>query len=164
MTDSEMMGGLTFLLLFGVAVVICVLGISVLRRLREAPPTEPAEGGSLINPGCLLVGVFLLACAFFSTFFPYLALVPAALFSVRGVRAFGRGRLGRDAGIVLLLVGFSWVLLTVLQAATLLWERSVAGAPIRFDLFLSLPVIALVSFLGEVIQASLSRSQEPAGQ
>ena len=159
MIDSEKVAGLAFLLFLAAAVVICLLGISVLRRLGEVPSKEPAEGRSLINPGCLLVGVFLLACAFFSTSFPYLALLPAALFSVRGVRAFGRGGLRRDAGIVLLLVGFSWLLLTVFQAATLLWQRSTAGAPIRIDLFLSLPVISLVSLLGEAIQTSLSRSQ-----
>lgn len=94
-----------------------------------------------------MAGVF--AIGFLATFLPFLALLPAAGYGIRGFQILRRrGVLNRDGGTVVLLVGVAWLLLTGIQAALAAWQKTVAGAPIRLDLFLTLPVAGFVSILG----------------
>ena len=149
MTDQDQTGAILFLALFCLVVVILVLGGSVLIRLRKEAATDrqPTEPPLSALVGLTAVAI-LFAVAFLSTFVPYLALIPAAVFCVRGFLALPDGdRLDRDGGIVLVLVGLEWALLTVLQANLLAWSRTVSG-PIRLDLVLTLPTMILVSAVG----------------
>jgi hypothetical protein len=152
MIDREQAGGLLFLALFCLLIVILVLGGSVLIRLKKESTPSSILG--------LLVVAMLFAIAFFSTFVPYLALVPAAIFCVRGFQALSGGYpLDRDGGILLMLVGIEWAVLTGLQANLLAWGRTVSG-PIRLDLVITLPTMILVSAVGWGIHDRLrSRSR-----
>jgi hypothetical protein len=125
-------------------IVITVLGGSVLIRLKRdaATPFSPSPLAGL------LVVAILFAIAFLSTFVPYLALIPAAVFCIRGFQALpGGDRLDRDGGIVLTLAGIEWALLTGIQANLLAWSRTVSG-PIRLDLVLTLPIMIIVAAVG----------------
>ncbi len=149
MKDPETLGGIFFFSLLGLTIVILVLGISVKIRLGKI-----AEAGSPIGPAVMVVLAIVLA--FFSTFLPFLAAFPALCFLIRGFQVLiRRGVLDRDGGIVIVMTGLAWALFTGVQAAWLAWGKTVAGAPIRIDIVMTIPVMALVSFFGWWIQSAL---------
>jgi hypothetical protein len=146
MSDPETRGAILFLSLLGLAVAVCLLGFFTLARLRRR------RGGGDLAKGLTIgqaVGtVLLLAIAFLSTFLPPVALVPALMFFILGLRLlFGAD--SRDGGVVLLLAGIAWGLFMAIQADTL-----ASGADIRVDLLLTLPVMTSIGSLGWRIQAS----------
>jgi hypothetical protein len=149
---DDLDGMFPFFALLGLTLFIFVLGISVKTRIARDSVTNSA--------GISTVFILLLALvlAFFSTFMPFLAAFPAVCFLIRGLQALsrsGRDVLNRDGGIVIILVGLAWVALTVLQAALLAWGKTVAGAPIRIDIVVTVPVMAVVSYFGWTIQWAL---------
>lgn len=149
---DDLDGMFPFFALLGLSLFILVLGVSVKTRIaRDSVTHSPGISTAVI--------VFLaLVVAFFSTFMPFLAAFPAFCFLIRGLQALsrnGRDGLNRDGGIVIILVGLAWVALTVLQAALLAWGKTVAGAPIRVDIVITVPVMAVVSFFGWTIQWAL---------
>jgi hypothetical protein len=123
-----------------------VLGISVKSRIaRESVADSPTLG-------TVIVVVLALVLAFFSTFIPYLAALPVLVFLIRGVQALGgQDVLDRKGGIVIILAGVAWALFTGVQAAFLAWGATVSG-PIRVDIAVTIPVMALVSAFGWTIQ------------
>ena len=150
MNDMETLGGILFFSLLGLTIAILVLGISVKTRIARDSVTA--------SPGIstVIVVVLALVLAFFSTFMPFLAAFPVLGFLIRGVQAFrGRDVLDRNGGIVIILVGLAWALFTGVQAALLAWGKTVAGAPIRIDIVITLPVMAVLSFFGWTIQWAL---------
>lgn len=150
MKDLETLGGIFLFSLLGLAIVILVLGISVKTRIaRDSVAASPILSSAVIV-------AMVLVLAFFSTFLPFLAAFPALGFLIRGIQAVrGRDVLDRDGGIVIILAGLAWALFTGLQAAWLAWGKTVAGAPIRIDIVMTIPVMALVSFFGWWIQSAL---------
>ncbi|HKI05792.1 MAG TPA: hypothetical protein VKK31_27675 [Thermoanaerobaculia bacterium] len=161
MIDREQAGGILFLALFCLMVVILVLGGSVLIRLRKEGTTDRQPTGPPLSTLVgLIVVALLFAVAFLSTFVPYLALIPAAIFCVRGFQALSGGDpLDRDGGILLMLVGIEWAVFIGLQANLLAWGRTVSG-PIRLDLVVTLLIMILVSAVGWGIHDRLrSRSR-----
>ncbi len=77
------------------------------------------------------------------------------MFLIRGLQAFGgRNVLDRNGGIVILLVGLAWAALTWLQLEMLAWEKTVSG-PIRVDIVITVPAMAVVSYFGWTIQWAL---------
>jgi hypothetical protein len=136
MRDQEEFYGYVFLALLGLTVVVGLLGTSVLTRLRNA-----GKVGS--SSGTTLAAVLLFVLAFFSTVFPYLALIPALGFFIFGFMAFNKGTLPRDGGIVLLLTGLAWCAFTAIQKDTL-----ASGADIRVDLIITLPIMSFMGSTG----------------
>jgi hypothetical protein len=150
MKDPETLGGIFLFSLLGLTIVILVLGISVKIRLARI-----VDASSLIL-GTVIIVVLALVLAFFSTFLPFLAAFPALGLLIRGFQVLiRRGVLDRDGGIVIILAGLAWALFTGVQAAWLVWGKTVAGAPIRIDIVMTMPVMALVSFFGWSIQGAL---------
>lgn len=147
MLDPEEKGAILFLSLLGLAVAICLLGSFVLVRLRR----EGGSGRPAPSPvPQVVVAVLLFAVAFLSTFWPYVALVPALAFFILGLHLLlGGGSGRRDGGIVLLLLGIAWCLFTAIQTDTL-----ASGADIRVDLLLTLPIMTAIGTLGSRIYAS----------
>jgi hypothetical protein len=146
MSDDPEKGAILFLSFLGLAVAICLLGAFVLARLRR----EGGSGRPAPSPvPQAVVSVLLFAIAFFSTFLPYVALVPALVFFVLGLQLLLGAGFRRDGGIVLVLLAIAWGLFTKIQADTL-----ASGADIRVDLFLTLPIMTGIGALGWRIHAS----------
>ncbi len=146
MNDPEQLGGVFFFLLLGLSIVIAVLGVSVWKRLSDG-------GGLPLGRSPLLVTLLALACifvlGFLSIFMPLLALLPAAWYCIGGVwLALYGGALNRRGGIVVLLVGLHWILLTAVQLALEAWQKDLAGAAIRIDFLVTLPLVCLAAILG----------------
>ena len=143
MEDPERLGGIFFFSLLGLVIAILVLGISVKVRLGRM-----AEAGSSTAGPAVMV-LLALVLAFFSTFLPFLAALPALGLLIRGFQVLSRrGVLNRDGGIVIVMTGLAWALFTGVQAACLAWGKTIAGAPIRIDIVITIPVMAVVSFFG----------------
>jgi|SRR3954451_2805376 hypothetical protein len=132
--------GLMFL---GLVLVIGLLGFFVLARLRREGRPAPSP---IAQTG---ITVLLFAIAFFSTFVPYVALVPALMFFILGLRLLFGEASRRDGGIVLALLVIAWWSFMKFQASTL-----ASGADIRVDLLLTLPVMTLIGSLGWRIYAT----------
>jgi len=148
MSDPETRDAILFLCLLGLAVAICLLSFFTLVRLRREREGEDLPKSVAI--GQAVGTVLLFAIAFLSTFLPPVALVPALIFFILGLRLlFGAD--SRDGGVVLLLTGMAWGLFMPIQADTL-----ASGADIRVDLLITLPVMTLIGSLGWRIQASQS--------
>ncbi len=149
MTDPDLLGGLLFIAFFVLSIVIVVLGVSLWFRLSDSAGLPQ---GRIPLP----VTVLALGCVFLvglvSIRVPFLALLPTAAFGVKGLRLLNHGgALNRDGGIVGLLVGIDWLLLTAIQSSLLAWEKTIAGAPIRLDIFLTLPLAGTVAILGWIL-------------
>lgn len=111
----------------------------------------------------ILIAALSVSIAFLSTLFPYLALIPAAGFCLRGLRLlFNKDTILRDGGIVLLLAGFAWAVFTTIQASLLAWSHNVSGA-IRVDILVSIPIMTLVSVIGWLIHSRLPTSLAQSG-
>jgi hypothetical protein len=94
----------------------------------------------------------LFAVAFFATFLPYLAFLPGLLFLVLAFRLWAGGAgLPHESAAVVGLVALAWCLFAAYQKVLLAWSATVSG-PIRFDLVLVLPAMALISFFGWSLQ------------
>lgn len=141
-------GAILFLSLLGLTLAICLLGYFVLTRLRREGGSErPATN---LGFGQAIAAVLLFLFALMSTIIPYLALVPALMFFVFGLRLlFGSDRRRRDGGVVLLLLCIAWGIFTAIQADTL-----ASKAEIRIDLLLTLPMMPLIGSLGWRVYAS----------
>jgi len=55
------------------------------------------------------------------------------------------------------MAGFAWALYAVYQMVMLAWSKTVI-APIRVDILIVLPAMALISFLGWSLQAGVRRA------
>lgn len=149
MKDPEQLSGVFFLLFFVLSIVIAVLGVSVWLRLRDAAGLPPGRSPALVTV-LALACVFVLS--FFSIFMPLLALLPAAWFCIGGIWLLQyHGALNRDGGIVVLLVGVHWIFLTMIQVALEAWQKTIAGAAIRIDIIVTLPLACLAAVLGWVL-------------
>jgi hypothetical protein len=110
-----------------------------------------------------MIVVLSATIAFLSTLFPYLALIPAVGFCIRGLwLLFNKDTIIRDGGIVLLLTGFAWAVFTAVQASLLAWSHTVSGA-IRIDILASVPIMTLASILGWLIHSRLPTSLVRSG-
>src|SRR5689334_18277228 len=121
-TFDEETGAVLFLSLLGLTVAIGLLGFFVLARLRREAGREwlaPSPAPQVV------VGVLLFAIALVSTFVPPVALGPALVFFILGLRLLLSPG-SRDGGIVLLLLVIAWVLFMLIQKDTL-----ASGADIR---------------------------------
>lgn len=152
-SDLETRSAILFFTLLGLTLVVGVLGISVLiRRAREGPAHRSTAG--------LAVGitVLLMIVAFMATIVPPLAFLPAPVFFFLAIRLWGRGSgLPRDGGIVVGMVGFAWLLYAVYQLVMLSWSKTVM-APIRVDILIALPAMAINSFIGFRIPGALKKA------
>ena len=149
MTDLDQLGAVLFITLVVLSIVIAVLGVSVWFRLSDAAGLPQ---GRKPLPATALALACVFCIALLSIHLPLLALLPAAGFCVKGLRLLRhRGVLNRDGGIVLLLVGAAWVVLAAIQATLAAWEKTIAGAPIRVDILLTLPLASMASILGWIL-------------
>jgi hypothetical protein len=146
MNDPEQVGGIFFFLLLGLSIPIGVLGVSVLKRLSDEAGLPPGRSPLLVT---LLVLACCSALGFLSIFMPFLGLLPAGFFCIGGLwlTPYG-GKLNRDGGIVVLLVGLHWIFLTAIQVALTAWQENLAGAAIRVDFLVTLPLACLSAILG----------------
>lgn len=153
--DLDSSSGVLFFALFGLIVVIVLLGTFLLARLRKAEEEErPGARSRSIHPvGQAVLVVMLITISFLSTFTPFLALLPALIFCVLAVRAFFDRQL--DGGIVLSLVGIAWIVFTTLQAVLEAWSKTIAGAPIRIDIVITVPAMAFLGVFGWIIHSAL---------
>lgn len=141
--DAET-GAVLFLVLLGLAIAITLLGAFVLIRLgREGGSGRPAS----IHALQAVVIVLLFVLAFLSTMAPPVALLPALVFLVLGLRLLFRP-VSRDGGFVLLLLAIAWGLFMVIQKDTL-----ASGADIRVDLLITLPMMTGLGAIGWRIHA-----------
>ncbi|HSN87945.1 MAG TPA: hypothetical protein VL025_14395 [Thermoanaerobaculia bacterium] len=146
MTDLDQLSAALFIALVVLSIVIAVLGVSVWFRLSDAAGLPQ---GRKPLPATALALACVFAITLLSIHLPLLALLPAAGFCVKGLGLLRhRGVLNRDGGIVLLLVGVAWMVLAGIQATLLAWEKTIAGAPIRMDIVLTLPLVSMASILG----------------
>ncbi|MEA2692025.1 MAG: hypothetical protein QOJ16_1412 [Acidobacteriota bacterium] len=151
MKDLDSLGGILFFSLFVLAIVIAVLGISVLLRLARA--RETPSGGP---PWVLLATLALLGVAWMAIFLPYLSVLPALVFFVLGARALIGGKgFSREGGAVMLLVGLGWAIYTAYQVVMAAWSLTVSG-PIRVDILIVVPIMGVISFIGGKVPGSLS--------
>lgn len=149
MKDPDQLSGVFFLLFFFLSIIIAVLGVSVWWRLRDS-------AGLPVGRTPVLVTVLALACvfvlSFLSIFMPLLALLPAAWFCIGGLWLLQyRGVLNRNGGTVVLLVGLQWIFLTGIQEALKIWQKTLAGAAIRIDIVVTLPLACLAAILGWIL-------------
>lgn len=151
LAELEKLGLTLFMSLLGLALVTVILGVFALGRLRAEAQDEGTGLSSAMAGGVLLAVAFLSA-----VFVPYLALVPAVFYLFRGAGALRYGGASRDGGIVLLLVGLIWIGYGASEAVTQAWSRLIAGAPIRVDILVTVPAMAVIGGLGWSVHRLLS--------
>ena len=146
MKDPEQIGGIFFFLLLGLSIPIAVLGVSVLKRLADGASLPQGRSPTLVT---FLVLACCCVLSFLAIFTPFLALLPAGFFCIGGLRLnlYG-GKMNRDGGIVVLLVGLHWIVLTAIQVALTAWQETLASATIRVDFLVTLPLTCLSAILG----------------
>jgi hypothetical protein len=156
-SDLETRSAILFFTLLGLTLVVGVLGISVLiRRAREGPAHRSTAGLAAA------ITVLLLVVAFLATDLPLLAFLPAPVFFFFALRLGGGGSgLRRDGGIVVGMVGFAWLLYAVYQIIMMDWSKTVI-APIRIDILIVLPAMAVHSFIGCRIPGALKKAAAQA--
>lgn len=146
MTSLDRLSGVLFIALVILSLVIAVLGVSVWMRLSGSAGLPDSRSS---KPVMILAMICVFVIGFFSTTVPALALLPACAYGFRGFQLRRcRGDVNRDGGLVVLLVGLAWLLLAGIQATLVAWQKTVTGAPLRLDLFLTMPIAGFVSILG----------------
>lgn len=147
-----------------VVMVVCAIAIALwTRRLYKefaaTPRVQWRAGRGWLHPvGCF---VFWLVPVPLVALVPPLALLPSLAFLVLAGRTFSRpGPSNRQIAGVLGLCSFVWLAYWEYEAQLLVWEGTVAGAPIRVDFMLTAPLLYFVSVVG----FTLGMAPQPLGE